>query len=231
MRSGDALPPEGRRFIRSVGHAVRGLYAAFRDEPNMRIHGWMAAFAVGLGAAVGLTPARWLLLAGTILGVWFAELMNTAVERAVDHAGAHRSEAARTAKDAASAAVLLSALWSVAVGFFLFYEPLIDLAAALRQSAGGGRWGAFALLGLVGYGLLARLRPAARLSPALGLFFAASALAFWGAWLPPVNMLTFVLPPLAAVFTRRSAGSWAALAAWATLFGAAGWAAPFWWPR
>ena len=106
----------GRRTMRArLGDAARGLEEAWREEAALRIAvGWAAA---GTAAAWLLVedPALRLLLAAGGWGVAGAELVNRAVERAVDVGSEGRwSEPARKAKDAAAAIVLAAvALWIV----------------------------------------------------------------------------------------------------------------------
>ncbi|MBE3596632.1 MAG: diacylglycerol kinase family protein [Hydrogenibacillus sp.] len=216
---------EGRRLIRSFRNAFDGLYAAFHDEHNMRIHGWVALMALLLAAWLKLPVSRWLIVGAMIVWVWSVELVNTAVERAVDHGGEHRSAAAKTAKDAASAAVFLSALLSVLVGLYVFYTPLTHALIDLkRTSAGDPLW----LAAAVGFAALCTavgiIRP--RLGVGPGMLFGFSAFLFWASWFSPLVVLTFVLPPLLGVFVRRGWGSVAALACWGAAFSAVAWAWP-----
>ena len=52
-----------------------------------------------------------------------SELINTAIERAVDTATDSMKESAKFSKDCAAGAVLLSAVFAVAVGFAIFWQP------------------------------------------------------------------------------------------------------------
>ena len=66
----------------------------------------MAAAAVPTGLWLGRTGAERALLVGSCLLVLVAELLNSAVEAAVDRIGPERHELAGRAKDLGSAAVL-----------------------------------------------------------------------------------------------------------------------------
>lgn len=93
-------------------HAVRGFVHAVRDETNLRIH---------LVAAVTALMVTWLLnapFAPIVLAIALVlalELMNTAIEAAVDLAESEAHPLARRAKDASAAAVLVAAVAAVVV--------------------------------------------------------------------------------------------------------------------
>ncbi|MEW8978402.1 MAG: diacylglycerol kinase family protein [Symbiobacterium sp.] len=107
--------------------ALRGLVLAYREEPNLRFHTFAAACAGVAGYAVGLRGWEVAYLGVTIALVLTAELLNTAVERAVDLAAAGRLHPlAAAAKQVASGAVLLTAFHALfaAVVLFVLERPL-----------------------------------------------------------------------------------------------------------
>jgi len=101
--------------------AALGLVLAYREEPNLRFHVFAAACAGVAGYAVALRGWEVAYLGVTIALVLAAELVNTAVERAVDlAAGNRRHPLAAAAKQVASGAVLLTALHAVFAAVVLF---------------------------------------------------------------------------------------------------------------
>lgn len=99
----------------SFHFAARGVLDAAVSQRNMRIH-LVAAVLVGtFGGAAPLGLAEQLALLLSVFLVLSAEVMNSAVEAAVDLAGSGPDERARRAKDAAAGAVLLLAAGAVAV--------------------------------------------------------------------------------------------------------------------
>lgn len=102
--------PRGlQRLVRAFGHSLSGLRAAWGE----------AAFRQETLAAVVLLPlACWLgrdwvetaLLAASVLLVLITELLNSAVEAAIDRIGPEWHALSKRAKDMGSAAVLLSLL-------------------------------------------------------------------------------------------------------------------------
>jgi diacylglycerol kinase (ATP) len=101
--------------------AFSGFYQAYREEPNLRFHVF-AGTCVGIAAyAVGVEGWETAYVAFSITLVLFAEMVNTAVERAVDLAAAgRRHPMAAMAKEVAAGAVLLAALHATFAAVMLF---------------------------------------------------------------------------------------------------------------
>lgn len=109
-----------RGFRNSCGHACRGIGFAVHSQKNVRVHLVFAAAA--LAAAVGLkfSPVRLVLVILTILSVIVAELINTALEFAMDLVESRHHPAVKTAKDIAAGGVFLAVCGSVVIGLLLF---------------------------------------------------------------------------------------------------------------
>lgn len=99
----------------------------------MRIH-WVAAIFVLLSALIlDIAGSDLLLLMLAISLVVSAELVNTAMEKAVDLTITQRHPLAKAAKDAAAGAVLILAVLAVLIGIFVFSRPLGEWTAHLRK--------------------------------------------------------------------------------------------------
>jgi len=101
-------------FLGSVGHAYDGLMHAL-SQRNMKIH-MVSAILVGLvgsGAPFGV-PERVTLLFCVLL-VFFAEILNTALEALVDLYTAEYRPLAKVAKDTAAAGVLVLSSGTVVI--------------------------------------------------------------------------------------------------------------------
>lgn len=84
-------------------------------QPNMRTH-LLAALMVGLvGSGIPLGLAERVTLIFCVLLVFFAEILNSALEALVDLATQEFDEKARLTKDAAAAAVLVLSIGSVVI--------------------------------------------------------------------------------------------------------------------
>ncbi|GGF83093.1 hypothetical protein GCM10010913_00730 [Paenibacillus aceti] len=107
--------------------AIEGIIHSLRTERNLRIH-LLAGILVMLAALFFQLPPRDIaLLLVMIALVISAELLNTAIEKAVDLISPDWHELAKFAKDAAAAAVLVAAIISVIVAILLFYQPMMNL--------------------------------------------------------------------------------------------------------
>ena len=97
-----------RRLIEAVGHSFSGLAAAFRNEAAFRLEVVSALVMVPLGLWLGPTATAKALLVASVLLVLIVELLNSAVEAAVDRISPELHPLSKRAKDIGSAAVLLS---------------------------------------------------------------------------------------------------------------------------
>lgn len=111
-------------FLRSLRHALTGLAEAVRSQRNAKIQLAIGVLAVIAGAIVGFDAVRWAILILTMGLVLASEIMNTAVEAAVDLTTAEIHPLARQAKDAAAGAVLCAAVTAILVGVCLLGPPL-----------------------------------------------------------------------------------------------------------
>lgn len=104
----------------SFYHAIEGIIKSVREERHMRIHisfaNLIAVFAYFYGIS-RTECAIIILICGAVIS---AELLNTAVERAVDTATKEFSDTAKLAKDSAAGAVLILAAAAVLIGFCVF---------------------------------------------------------------------------------------------------------------
>ena len=113
---------KNKSFLKSLSCAAVGLLKPFVAERNMRIHFSFANLIMIFAYFFGLSRTEWAVLVLTVSAVITAELINTAVENAVDTAVRDFSPTAKAAKDIAAGAVLFTAIVSVAVGFILFFD-------------------------------------------------------------------------------------------------------------
>ncbi len=115
-----------KKLLQSFGYAFEGIFRTIRTERNMRIHLVVSAYMYGYLLIydffrVTRTGFAVLFLANAL--VMAMELVNTAVESVVDLVEQKKNAFCKTAKDAAAGAVLVCALFSVAVGIALLWQP------------------------------------------------------------------------------------------------------------
>jgi diacylglycerol kinase (ATP) len=97
-----------RRIVLATRYSVEGLVAAVKGEAAFRQELALAIVLVPLGIWLGEDGTQRALLAGSVLLVLVVELLNSALEAAVDRISEERHPLAKRAKDLASAAVMLS---------------------------------------------------------------------------------------------------------------------------
>jgi diacylglycerol kinase (ATP) len=104
-----------RRLINAIGYSFSGLAEAVRNEDAFRMELVVAAIALPAGLWLGPTGIAKALLVGSILIVLIVELLNSAIEAAVDRISLEDHRLAKRAKDIGSAAVMLSLINAAAI--------------------------------------------------------------------------------------------------------------------
>jgi diacylglycerol kinase len=106
--------------IRSFGYAFKGIYHLVRSQPNAQIHLLATLVVVGMGFWCAVTSTEWCMLLLCMALVWATEAVNTAIEHLTDLASPDFHPLAGKAKDVAAAAVLLAAIFAVAIAGIIF---------------------------------------------------------------------------------------------------------------
>lgn len=120
-----------RSIIWSFNHAIDGLLYALRTQRNMRIHIAAGVGVLGASLLFRLGRAEFLAVLLTVALVIAAELVNTAIEATVDVAMDGYDPVAKIAKDVAAAAVFVTSVMAVVVGYVVFFGRLTDTAYTL----------------------------------------------------------------------------------------------------
>ncbi len=126
-----SVSPRGPSLFDSFNFAVEGIIHVLRTQRNMRIH-----FAVAVGVLVaavitGVSRLELIVLLLAIAFVLIAEMVNTAIEGAIDVATTSFDPMAKLAKDIAAGAVLIAAMNAVAVGYLVFSGQIADRSSRL----------------------------------------------------------------------------------------------------
>lgn len=123
--SGSLLPGSGKgrrriSIVESFNYAVEGIIHVLRTHRNMRIH-LAAATGVLIAALwIGLDRLELVALLLAIAFVLIAEMVNSAIEAAIDLATSSFDPLAKIAKDIAAGAVLIASVNAIAVGYLVF---------------------------------------------------------------------------------------------------------------
>ena len=111
-----------RRIVNASVYSMQGLAHAWRHEAAFRQEVMLSLALTPLGLWLGRTPLERMLLIGTCIVVLIVELLNSAIEAAIDRHGDEHHELSGRAKDLGSAAVLLSLLLLVCVWAAVAYD-------------------------------------------------------------------------------------------------------------
>ena len=105
----------GLRRIWNAGlYSIAGISEGWKNEAAFRQELVLCLFLVPAAFWVGDSAVERAMLAGSCLMVLVVELLNSAIEAAIDRIGADRHQLSGRAKDMGSAAVFFS-LWIVAL--------------------------------------------------------------------------------------------------------------------
>jgi len=122
-------PVPGRRppsIIESFNVAFEGIIHVLRTQRNMRIHFLVAVLVLLAALGVDVSKIELIVLLLSISFVLIAEMVNTAIEAAVDIASTSFDPMAKIAKDIAAGAVLIAAVNALAVGYLVFSGQVAD---------------------------------------------------------------------------------------------------------
>jgi diacylglycerol kinase (ATP) len=97
-----------KRIWYATGYSLAGLRQAWAHESAFRQEITLALIMLPAGLWLGQTATQRALLCGSVLLVVVVELLNSAIEAAVDRVGPEKHEYAGRAKDMGSAAVFVS---------------------------------------------------------------------------------------------------------------------------
>ena len=115
-----------KKLFMSFVYAFRGIFRTIANERNLRVHITCVVYMVSILLFTDwftLSRTDWAILmlaSGSVIG---GEIVNTAIENAVNLASKEYTEYGKIAKDAAAGAVLISAMFAVIVGLIILFQP------------------------------------------------------------------------------------------------------------
>ena len=110
-----------RRIWNAFGYSLTGLSAAYRHENAFRQEALLALVLIPLALFLPISGIGKALMIGSVLLVLIVELLNSAIEAAVDRISLENHRLAARAKDIGSAAVLMSLLNVVAIWMLVLF--------------------------------------------------------------------------------------------------------------
>jgi diacylglycerol kinase (ATP) len=118
-------------LLDSFNFAFEGIIHVLRTQRNLRIHFAVAVGVLIVALIVDVTKMELIALLISVTFVLIAEMLNTAVEAAIDIATTSFDPMAKLAKDIAAGAVLIAAINAIAVGYIVFSGKVADRSANL----------------------------------------------------------------------------------------------------
>jgi diacylglycerol kinase (ATP) len=107
-------------ILDSFNWAFEGIIHVLRTQRNLRIHFAIAIAVIAAAAALGVDRIELIVLLLAIAFVLVAEMVNSAIEGAIDVSTTSFDPNAKLAKDIAAGAVLIASVTAIAVGYLIF---------------------------------------------------------------------------------------------------------------
>lgn len=118
----------GQKFLKGFDYAYEGLVFAINHEKNMKFHFLAAALVIIASLFFNISRTEMMFLVFSISTVMAFELINTALENAVDIATDGRwLKLAKASKDISAAATFIAALNALFVGYLVFFDKFLNI--------------------------------------------------------------------------------------------------------
>ena len=127
MASKDKKNLKSKNFADSFKHAFNGIEYGIKNAKNLQFDLGFFVVVVIFGFVFEISLLEWIAILICSLIVMSLELMNTAIEEAVNLAMPNIHPLAKASKDLAAGSVLVAALFSVVVGLIIFIPKFIAL--------------------------------------------------------------------------------------------------------
>jgi diacylglycerol kinase (ATP) len=124
-------PRKPSSILESFNYALEGLIHVLRTQRNMRVHFAIAIAVLVIGLVTGVNRLELIALLLAIAFVLIAEMINSAIEHAIDIATTSFDPLAKLAKDIAAGAVLIASVNAIAIGYLVFSGEFADRSSTL----------------------------------------------------------------------------------------------------
>ncbi|MBO4245310.1 MAG: diacylglycerol kinase [Bacilli bacterium] len=115
------------RFLRTFKFSYEGLKYAYANEQSMLTHLILTIITVIIGFIFHITLYEWLIISICLTVILAFELINTAIEAAVDLVTLEIHPLAKIAKDCGSAATGVSSIMAAIIIFIIFLPYILAL--------------------------------------------------------------------------------------------------------
>jgi diacylglycerol kinase (ATP) len=120
-----------QNLLESFNFAAEGIIHVLRTQRNLRIHFVAAVIVLVVALVVSVSKLELIALLLAISFVFITEMINSAIEQAIDVATTSFDPLAKLAKDIAAGAVLIATVNAVAIGYLVFSGQVADRSSRL----------------------------------------------------------------------------------------------------
>ena len=120
-----------KRVVNAYFHSISGIHSCFKTEEAFRQECFLALLFIPIGLYLGQGFVEKFILCGVVIFILVVELLNTALERAIDRISTKEHSLSKDSKDMGSAAVFLSLFlaglaWAI-IGLPRLYDSIAGL--------------------------------------------------------------------------------------------------------
>lgn len=113
-----------KKWIKSANFAIEGILHAAKTQRHLRYHLYSAVAALLLAVLLDVSRTELIAISIVVMMVLATELLNTALEAAIDLFSSEVDPRAKAAKDVAAGAVLVAAVGALVVGYIILFPPI-----------------------------------------------------------------------------------------------------------
>lgn len=128
-----------KKWIDSVNNAIEGILYATKTQRHLRYHLYFASAILLLSYIFGVEKTDFLIISVAVILIVLAEMINTAIEYVVDIIFPEHSEKARTAKDVAAGAVLITSFGAAVLGYIVlipYFKGVFETGFYITKRSG-----------------------------------------------------------------------------------------------
>jgi diacylglycerol kinase (ATP) len=119
-----------KRWVDKANVAIEGIIYAAKTQRHMRYHLLSALTAVIVSLVIGISRIEFIVLSMAVILVIVTEMLNTAIETAVDMISEEYHPKAKVVKDIAAGVVLIASIGAVILAYLILYPPLRTMLTA-----------------------------------------------------------------------------------------------------
>ena len=113
-----------KRWVDKANVAIEGIIYSVRTQRHMRYHLLSALSALLLSLVIGISRIEFIVLSMAVILVIVTEMLNTAIETAIDMISEEYHPKAKIAKDIAAGVVLVASIGAAILAYLILYPAL-----------------------------------------------------------------------------------------------------------